>query len=155
MELKDLKSRYSELAKRHKLPSFIQVNENFEIDKIDKDTECLLRLVRKVAMEKIVNSLNFLEILLNPVNAPRIYLSYIRSINAEDRKSIEKIYSAFGALSINSLDLEIDYSEKKEAEMIKSIYNIWMSLKGDFRKILASLKQPNGFVAKREKSYFG
>ena len=72
MELKDLKKEYSDLAEKYKLPSFKELNENFEIEKIDKDTEILLRDVRKVMMEKIVNSLGFLEMFLNPMNAPRM-----------------------------------------------------------------------------------
>lgn len=155
MELKDLKKEYGVLAKKYKLPSFQEVNENFEIDKIDKETDCLLRLVRKVMMEKIVNSLSFLELLLNPMNAPRIYLDYIKSSISEDKKEIDKIYTSLGALSLASLDLEIDYTEKKEAEMIRRIYDSWIALKPEFRKILKNMKHPNNIIVKKEKSYFG
>ena len=155
MEISNLKNNYEVLVKRYKLPLFKELNENFEVDKIDKDTECLLRLLRKVMMEKIVNSLGFLEILLNPVNTPRLYANYARSMSIEDRKELERIYSVLGELSINSLDLEIDYSEKKEADMINSINGAWNSVKPGFRKILTNLKIPAGSSNKKEKSYFG
>lgn len=155
MELKNLRKEYEGLAKKHKLPGFKEVNENFEIDKIDKNTDCTLRLVRKVMMEKIVNSLSFLELLLNPVNAPRIYMAYIRTMSADDRKIIDELYSALGKLSLLSLDLEIDYSEKKEAEIISNIFKTWDSLKPKFRKILANIKSPNGNFVRKEKSYLG
>ncbi|MEK6850682.1 MAG: hypothetical protein AABX85_03855, partial [Nanoarchaeota archaeon] len=118
MDIKELRKSYETLAKKHKLPNFEYLNENFEIDKIEKDTECILRIIRKVMMEKVVNSLSFLELLVNPSNTPRIYLAYAHSISAEDRKIIEEIYTALGNISLISLDLEIDYSEKSEAEMI-------------------------------------
>ncbi len=155
MELKDLKHNYNALAKKYALPSFKELNEDFEIEKIDKNTDALLKIIRKIMMEKIINSLSFAEFLLNPMNAPRIYAGYVRSISPDDRKHIEKIYSTLGALSILSLDLEIDYSEKKEAEMIKKIYNTWTSLKPDFRKIFEDMKRPNGVVVKKERAYFG
>jgi hypothetical protein len=156
MEIKELKKAYEILAKKHGLPGFRELNENFEIDKIEKETDCLLRIVRKVMMEKIINSLNFLEMLLNPVNTPRLYANYARSMSSDDRKEIDKIYDALGKLSIASLDLEIDYSEKKEAETINNICKVWNSAKPGFRKILSSLKVPNGSaVSKKEKSYFG
>ena len=56
MELNDLRNDYSKLEVKHILPSFKELNESFEIDKIDKESDALLRVVRKVMMEKIVNS---------------------------------------------------------------------------------------------------
>ena len=155
MELKDFKKSYSVLSKKYRLPSFEKLNENFEIDKIDKDTDYILRLIRKVMMEKIVNSLSFLELLLNPVNAPRMYLSYVRAISQDDRKNIEEIYNSLGNVSVLSLDLEIDYSEKAEAQMINEISKSWEEQKPRFRKILSNMKKPNNSSAKKEKSYFG
>src|SRR3989344_4566905 len=103
MELNELKKQYSELAKKYKLPDFKAINEDFEIDKIDKETDCLLRLIRKVMMEKIVNSVSFLEILINPVNAPKIYINHIKNLNSEDRKVVDDIYSSLSELSVLSL----------------------------------------------------
>lgn len=154
MELKELKKQYLECAKKHKLPSFAELNENFEVEKMDKDTDCLLRAVRKVMMEKLVNSLGFIEMMLNPVNAPRIYISYIRTMSAEDRQIIEGIYGKLGELSLQSLNLEIEYDEKKEAELIKRANEVWNAIKPDFKKILGNVKKP-GVIIKKEKSYFG
>src|SRR3989344_2091526 len=134
MELKEIKKQYSVLAKKYQLPSFESINEDFEVDKIDRDTDCLLRMIRKVMAEKIINSANFLEMLMNPVNAPRMYITYVRSISIYDRKMIEEIYESLGKASLLSLDLEIDYSEKKEAETIKEIRKIWEEQKPKFRK---------------------
>lgn len=156
MDTKELNKSYTLAAKKYRLPTYVYLNENFEIDKIDRDTDCLLRLIRKVMMEKIVNSLSFLDLLLNPVNAPRMYLSYARSLSAEDRKLIDEIYDSLGKISVISLDLEIDYSEKKEAEMIKQISAAWDSVKPKFRKILGNMKKPNNTpINKKDKSYFG
>lgn len=155
MDLKELKKQYVVLMKKYNLPAFADINENFEIDKIEKDTDCLLRLIRKVMMEKIINSLSFLDLLLNPVNTPRMYLAYARSLPIDDRKTIEEIYNVLGNISLISLDLEIDYSESKEAEMIKKIFASWQAQKSRFRKIMANMKIPNKLSAKKEKSYFG
>ena len=56
MELKDLKKEYGKLEKKHKLPSFKEVNETFEIDKIENESDCLVREVRKIIMDKIINT---------------------------------------------------------------------------------------------------
>jgi len=155
MELADLIKSYSALAKKYKLPSFKELNEDFEIDKIDRESECLLRLVRKVIMEKIVNSLAFLDMILNPINAPRVYLAYLKSLGSEDKKNIDKIYDVLSELSVFSLDLEIDYSEKNEAELIIKIYKVWNSIKPNFRSILASMKKPVVNNIRKERSFYG
>jgi hypothetical protein len=154
MELKEFKKEYEELAKKYKIQSFKELNEEFEIDKIDRETECVLRLVRKAMIEKIVNSLGFLEMLLNPTNSPRIYLPYLKNMTIEDKEIIEKIYSSLADLSLNSLLLEVEYSEKGEAELIKKIYSTWDSNKTDFKKIIINVRNPKTIVRK-EKSYFG
>ncbi|MBI2451525.1 hypothetical protein HYV50_00435 [Candidatus Pacearchaeota archaeon] len=156
MDLKDLKKDYEKLQSKYKLPRFEELNENFEIEKIERNSDGLLRVIRKIMMEKIVNSLGFIEMLLNPMNAPRMYFSYIKAMNGEDRKSIENIYENLSKVSLFSLEREIDYNEKGEAELIKTISKTWQELKPDFRKILDNLKAPSNVLAKKgERSYFG
>jgi hypothetical protein len=155
MELKELKSQYLILQKSYKLPSFKDLNENFEIDKIDKDTDYLLRAIRKLIMEKIVNSISFFDMLLNPSSVPRMYLPYVRSMSNADRKIIEEIYDKLSQISFSSLDLEIIYSEKGEANLIKLANDLWNNIKPDFSKILINIKRPSVVNIKKDKSYFG
>ncbi len=155
MELKELKSEYEKLAKKYGLPSFEEIVLDFEIDKLEKDTEFLLRAIRKLMMEKIVNSINFLEMLLNPVNTPRMYLPFIRMMDIEDKKMIDNIYSVLAELTLVSLDLEIDSNDKAEAELIKKVFDKWKELKPSFRAIINNIKKPKNFVNKKERSYFG
>src|SRR3989338_5550111 len=103
MEIKDFKKEYAKLALKYKTPSFEELNENFEIERIEKDTEILLRAVRKLMMEKVVNSMNFIEMMLNPVNSPRMYLPFISGMTVEDKNSIDKIYDGLGELSLLAL----------------------------------------------------
>jgi len=155
MKILGLKKEYSVLAVKYKLPKFKELNEDFEIEKCDKQSETLLRLIRKLMMEKVISSLGFVEMLLNPMNAPRMYLSYIHRIDAEDKKSIEKIYAKFAEISVIALECEIDYNEKSEAKLIRSIFDAWQEMKPEFRKILTHMKHPNNKVEKVQKSYFG
>lgn len=154
MSVEDLKKEYDKYKEKHKLPDFEKVNGFFEIDKIDRKSDCFLRSVRKVMMEKIVSSLTFLEILINPVNAPNVYLPYIKSMTEEDREKIVKVYDVLGDLSIDSLNLEVDYDEKGEAELIVKAVNDWEKIGKDFGAILKNMKDPKTSTTK-EKSYFG
>src|SRR3989344_9240740 len=108
MEVKELKKKFEELEKKYKLPSFAELDDNFEIHKIDRESDALLRAVRKQMMEKIVNSVGFVEMLLSGVNAPRMYFSYIKVMSQEDRKGLENIYKEFSEFIIFSLELEVE-----------------------------------------------
>ena len=82
-------------------------------------------------------------------------MGYLKSLNGDDKVKIDKIYDALSELSLYSLDLEIDYSEKDEAELIAKICRVWNSMKPNFRAILTSMKRPAVPSNKKEKSYFG
>jgi hypothetical protein len=155
MDLAELKEGYSEVEKIYSLPSFNELDENFEISKIESESDTLIKFVRKTMMDKVLNSLNFIEMLLNPMNAPRMYLGYLKNLTEKDSVSMEKIYSEFSELSILSLEREIDYDEKLEAELIKRIFEKWNFVKPDFRQIFASIKLPRTIEKKTERSYFG
>ncbi len=155
MELSKLKKEYGKLKEKYKLPDFKEINMDFEIDKLDKEMDNVLKAIRKIMMEKIVNSMSFLEMLLNPVNAPRMYQPFIRTMIVDDKKAIDDIYSSLADLSLISLDLEIESSEKGEAELINLTFSKWGELKPKFGQILKSIKQPRDANVKKERSYFG
>jgi hypothetical protein len=155
MEVKELKAEYATLAKKYKLPSFIELNENFEIEKIDRESETLLRAVRKVVIEKIVNSLGFVEMLLNPINVPRLYVPFIKSMAQEQKILLDQVYWKFSELSTGSLACEIHYDENKEAELIRKTNTTWNEIKKDFGKLLENISKPKTQIEKKEKSYFG
>jgi hypothetical protein len=155
MESKELIDAYKNLEQKYKLPIFSRINEDFEIDKIERLTENLPRNIRKIMMEKVINSITFLDMLLNPVNSPRMYMNYIKNMSLADKNAIEDTYSQLSILSIDSLSLEIDSNEKNELVMIKKIFEVWQNQKPIFRKIFTNMKNPNNSPVKKEKTYFG
>ena len=154
-DFSEIQKRYDALAKRNSLPSFNALNADFEIEKVPKESVEVLRAVRKAMIEKVFNVLNFLEMLLNPVTAPRIYHAYVKSMSGEDRKLIDVAYSALGDVALRALPREIDYSEKEEAAIIKEIVRAWGKAKQPLRTIMQHLTTPQTNAAKKEKSYFG
>jgi len=156
-ELKDLKKEYEKFREKYKLPKFEELNQDFYIEKIEQESDVLLKHIRKIMMEKVVNSLSFLEMLLNPMNLPRMYMVYVNSMSEAEVKLIGEIYSKFSELIIFSLEREIDYDEKKEAELINEINRVWNKNKEGLNKILMNIRKPvnNENKEKKTKSYFG
>ena len=156
MELKELKSEYDKLVVKYKLPSFKELNEAFEIDRIERDTDCVLREVRKIMMDKIIGYVRFMEMMINPSQAPPMFMLFLKNVDGDERKTIEKVYKSFVELELHSLKLEIDYSEDEEAKAIKNILNIWNNTKGDLRASIGIMeKNWNSASVKKEKGYFG
>jgi len=157
MELKDLKARYEKLSKKYKLPSFKELNECFEIDRIERDIDHVLREVRKVMMDKIIGYIRFIEMMINPAQAPPMFMIFVKTVSDTERKIIENVYKNFVELELTALKLEIDYSEEGEAKTIKDIFNVWNKVKPDMLKVLGVMEKNwnSSSSEKKEKGYFG
>lgn len=157
MELNELKKRYSVYEKKYKLPSWKEICEDFDIERvIERDTDYLLREIRKLVVDKVVSYLRFFELLLNPGNAPLFFLILIKGMNGNDKKLIENIYFKLGGFEILVIALDIEYSEKAEAEFLLKIYKEWQSVKDDMKKFSETvMRNWNSKGEKKDRAYFG
>lgn len=157
MELSELKSVYEDMAKKHGLPSFEKMNIIFEIERIEKESDMILRQVRKAMMDRIISYTRFIEMLLNPSQAPFSYMSLARDMSSDDRALLNKVYRNFVDLELRSLKEEIEYDESAEARIIIDIYEAWGKTKDDLKKIINSLGMSWNVekAQKKDKSYFG
>ena len=91
------------------MPSFNQLNQDSEIEKINLESDFLLRVIRKLMMDKVVGFLNFFErVTTNPASLPRIYFQFIKAMDANDRKETEGVYETLGKLSLIAFEREIE-----------------------------------------------
>ncbi|MFC1686228.1 hypothetical protein ACFLZZ_04395 [Nanoarchaeota archaeon] len=131
-ELLKLKKNYAILQKKYKLPSFSELNEDFEIEKLqDRETDYLLKGVRRAMIEKIANVVRFLELLLNPSETPTpmFILAMLKNINTETRKNVEVLYKELSSVELSSLALDVSYDENVEAEFVRNINTAWKKQK--------------------------
>ena len=153
----ELKKEYEKFRKKYKLPKFSELNQEFEIEKIqEKETEFLLREIRRAIGEKIVALLRFFELFLNPQTAPLFILAMLKNVNLNDKELIEKIYYKLVNFELTSITLDIIYNEKKEVEFIKEVTKKWQELKPElynFSKIIERIKFRE--KERKRKSYFG
>ncbi len=156
MELADLKKQYELLAQKHTLPDFTEMNELFEIDRIDRETDTLIREVRKVMLEKIMSYIRFLEMMIHPASAPPMFLVFVKQITPEERKTMQAVYNACIELELAALKLEIEYDEQKEAALILATHTMWTAHTDNMHKIIGIMeKNWKGTAPKNGKSYFG
>ncbi len=156
-KLEKVKRDYEVLRKKYSLPDFKKLNEDFCIEKAaESETETLIREVRKLIGDKIVNYMRFLENIINPVNAPMFIFSIIKILDTEEKKKLSDIYKDLMKREIKFIELDLEFNEKKEAEFIKSSYKFWQGIKKDLMNIMEKInKKWDDKSEVNSKGYFG
>jgi hypothetical protein len=149
-KLDKLKESYEILRKKYNLPQFKEINEDFEIEKVsERETEFLIRNIRREMLEKVANYMRFLEALMNPSNAPFLFMALGNQITEKEKKIINDLYLKFGKYFIESFSLDNESSEKQEADLILEIYTEWKGIKKDFSSLIEVFEV--SFENKKEK----
>ena len=152
-----LKEKYDELKVKYDLPEFYELNKLFDIEDVDTETDFLLRRIRRVITERIAGYSRFVDVILNPSNAPVFFFNLIKKIDNGKKQAITEVYEILGNLEMEIIILDLDYSEKKEAEFIKKVIDLFdKRIKKDLLEVVKSL----GAVSLDDKketsrSYFG
>lgn len=156
-DLEILKEKYAVLEKKYNLPSFKAINEDFDIEKLqEKDTDMLAREIRRTMLEKNLAYLRFIEMILNPSQAPMFLLVFVKNIESVDRKALNDLYLELGRYETASLSLDNIYGEDKEADFVKMFFKKWQEVKDKFAKIMVSLDESwDKESIKKEKGYLG
>ncbi len=156
MTLAEFKKSYEVYEKRHKLLGFSKLNALFEVDKIEHESEYLLRDIRKAIMGKVTEYMKLIEMLLNPTSAPPMFMQFAKHISGDERKLLENIYEKFIKFELNALDIDLEYNESREAEIIRVACNTWVESIPDIRKVLGFMKRNfESSPTKKDRSYFG
>jgi len=149
-----IREKYSELKKKYNLPEFEELNEEFDIVKVDSNSETMLRDIRKSMMAKFSSILQFTELALNPANASMFYMYLVKGLN--DKEKLSELFNQLGSIEIMSYERDVEYDEKKEAEFIIGTFKKWKQMQPDVRKMILSLKENwNKKSTEKSKSYFG
>ncbi len=158
-DLKTFKKNYEDLAKKYSLPDFKIMNEKFEIERIyEKETELLLKEIRRLVADRISSYLRSVELFFNPGNSPLFFMKLLKNVKPEDRQKLEVLYNKLSHLEIDSfcLDVTFPYEEEKEAEFLKKAEKefdgILKVLKEVMERIRGCLDEKCGA---KEKTYFG
>ena len=155
--LEKLKKDYEIIQKKHSLPDFEKLNEDFCIEKaVEFETEILIREVRKFVGDKIINYMRFIENFINPVNAPMFVFSIIKILDAEEKKKLSEIYKELMKKEIKFIELDLEFDEEKEAEFIKDSYEFWQGIKKDLLEIMRKINSRWDDKSEvNSKGYFG
>ena len=156
-DLEKLKQDYEGLRAKYNLPEFSKLVEDFNIERAsDTETDYPIREIRRVIAEKFFNYLRSVEALLNPSNVPMYVFSMVKNIDAADKKTLSDVYKELAKTEIRIMELDLSFSEPKEAEFIKEGFRLWQDIKKDLLAITDKIKK-NWDIKSDEgrRDYFG
>ena len=155
--LDNLKNKFEKLREKYDLPEFYELNKLFDIEDVDSDSDFLLRRVRRTIAERISGYSRFVDVILNPSNAPVFFFNLLKKVDNKDKEIIAGVYEIVGNIELEMMGLDLEYSEKKEAEFIKMIVDVFdKKIRPIFLEFLKKMGNHNGLEVKKEsRSYFG
>lgn len=150
-DLSKLKEEYEKLRKKYGLPEFYELNKHFDIEETEIETDFLLRKLRRTIAERIAGYSRFADIILNPSNAPMFFFKLIKKLDNKDKEALTEIYEVLGNIEVEILALDLDYSEEKEAEFIKKVFEIFdRQIRLRLLEIIKKIGNGDSYEKKRE-----
>lgn len=154
--LKELISKYNILKAKYNLPEFSKLNELFDIEEINPETEFLLKKIRENIEEKISEYTRFIEVILNPSNATIFFFKILRKLDSSDREILSRIYEKLSKFELKIISLDLKYKEESEAEFIKESYDMFnKEMKEQLLKIIDKLSDGEENSTSFNGSYLG
>jgi len=124
-DIEELKKEYEKFKIKYSLPDFSEMNKQFDIEEIEKG-EFFIRKIRRVISERVTGYMRFVEVILNPANAPLFFFKLIKKLDNNDKTILNEIYERLGVFEIDAVKLDLDYSEENEANFIKKVYSVFI-----------------------------
>tara|TARA_Y100000310_G_scaffold144893_3_gene144249 strand:+ start:59774 stop:60247 length:474 start_codon:yes stop_codon:yes gene_type:complete len=149
---------YVPLQKQFKLPSYNELNEEFELLYISQIAaiDFPLRFVRRRILDKINVSCNFFQAILQPNPNSLISMREASFYSKDNKEVMFDLLKECMQLSRSSLLLETKSSNNDEAEYIKSALKLWNKIRPEYTKFARKLS--DGWmkkeVKKEKESYF-
>ena len=137
----DIELEYTELAKKHNLPGFKEMSQDFDIGKIsEKEKTFLAREIRRAINEKISAYIHLFETLINPNAPPMFVFSILKNTSQKDKDLLREIYKKLSKTQIEIMKLDTIYKEEAEIGFINKIFNMWQELKPQIYNLIENLE---------------
>ena len=134
----DVKKEYLQLAKKHSLPDFEDVNKQFQISDIEK-SDFLLTDVRERVADKISHYADFIADVLQPdTNLTNMYES--RIFSEKEKSDIFKIFRRLMFWKREVLEVSISNDDSRTAHFITNFLKEWTDLKPKLSEIVKKVR---------------
>lgn len=134
----DIEAAYAKLTKTYALPSYKDLNHEFEISSIESEL-FLIRSIRSKMVERIESFLDLLSAILQP-DTTISDLHECKSITDGNKETIFAHYIALMRFYRTNTELSLRLDDKLDAQFIITFYNDWVKRKGELIPVVVTLK---------------
>ncbi|MBI2499031.1 hypothetical protein HYV88_02205 [Candidatus Woesearchaeota archaeon] len=155
----EIKNQYAVLSKKYKLPSWKELDNEFELLYFTSLVEIshVLRFIRRRINDRVSMFIHNLQGFLQPNPGSPISLEEANFLDEEEKKKVAVILRELMNLERRNSLLDLNFDEKKDAEFINDAVKRWFELKKDISKIINKVKK--GWESKvkeySKEEYFG
>ena len=133
------KEIYAEKAKKYKLPSFKEINEDFFLQDFLNDRKFIpqqpLGFVRARIVETFGSWINFLHGFIMPNPQSAILMKDFECTNDDEKKEIIEMIQDMMISQRETIIVGLEKDEKKDAEFIKKYFKFWHKTKPGLIKV--------------------
>ena len=153
--MKNIEKQYDKF-KKYGLPSFKDLNNEFEISSIENENFLLREIINKIVDRTDFFSRLF-EDLLQPDPSLLRSMQEAKIFNEEERKVIYDLYKKLMVINRKSVEISLNRDEKEEANFIKKSFDEWKELKTSTSQIVDKIKDSwkKETYSKEKLSYLG
>ena len=137
-KLEKLKKNYELARKKYKLPAFDDIDDEFEIRKIDPDLN-VVREVRRVIGFRLQGFADIFESILNPQPSSLHSMIETKIFEKHEIEPYFALYKKMWAFIHEGLHAWLQ-SEEKEAGYINKMWKEWPAIKPQMRKFFGKLE---------------
>lgn len=152
----NLEKEYGKLKSKFSLPSYKDLNNEFELSVLSEG-DFLLRSMRRKMCEKIEDFCNILEGFIHPHSASLANFYELKFVDDDEKEKISRIFKKFMILRRKNLRFDLEPKEKDEAKFINEIYKEWLVTKKELLNLVNIIE--DGWTKEEEtktnEGYFG
>ncbi len=134
----NIKENYQKSEKKHNLPGFDSLNNEFEINDIE-ETEFLLREIRRKITKKIDVYVELLEGLLYPAEG-LCDMHECRVFSEAEKNRMFELYKKLMFLSRLSVEISIDENDSRSSDFINQVWKHWAGIKKELLPFVSKVK---------------
>jgi hypothetical protein len=159
--MKNIKESYKKLSEKHNLPSFEELDNEFELLYTREIFEIShpLSFVRRRMFDKISSISGTIHEILQPNPSSIVGLQESSFFSKEEKKeNLTNLFKELMVLLRSTASLEIELTEEGEAESIRETLKKWKEIKPQLIKIAAKLRdgwKKETTSTKKDHNYFG
>jgi hypothetical protein len=139
----DYKTRYELLKNKHSLPKLDSLESEFEVQEMilaaRYDPPNLLRFIRRGMVNLIWKWIDYMHSIVYPNPQSAILMKEADFCTEEEKKKILDIINRLIIFARQSIMLELNKEEQKDAQYIKDVYAEWIKIKPDITPIVTKV----------------